>query len=110
VLRGFQKWGEDILLKLNGMFAFAIWNDTTKQLFIARDRLGEKPLYYYSDSNIFIFSSEVEPILMSGLIKSELCIEAFEHQLFATSFLETHTDRTLLKNIYSIPPGYKINI
>ncbi|SDH03521.1 asparagine synthase (glutamine-hydrolyzing) [Psychroflexus sediminis] len=58
----FLEWGGDCLERLNGMFAFAIWNDETKNLFAARDRFGVKPFYYYQDKENFIFASEIKAI------------------------------------------------
>ncbi len=110
VLRSYQKWGVDALQQFNGMFAFAIWDNKEKRLLLARDRLGKKPLYYYSDNNVFIFASEIEPLLLSGYIKPEIDVNAFEHQLFATSFLETDLSRTLIKDIKSLSPGYYMNV
>jgi asparagine synthase (glutamine-hydrolysing) len=63
ILHAFEEYGEACPEKLNGMFAFAIWDDRDKRLFVARDRLGIKPLYYYLDENCFIFGSELKSIL-----------------------------------------------
>ena len=106
VLRSYQKWGQAALQKFNGMFSFAIWDDTNKCLFIARDRLGKKPLYYYSNNQYFTFCSEIMPLLQAGLIPREVNYNSFDHQLFATSFLETDLTRTLVKNVTSLPPGH----
>jgi len=106
VLRSYQKWGAKALNKFNGMFAFAIWDDKNQLLFCAKDRLGKKPFYYYSDDSIFIFGSEIQPLLLSGYVDAEINHESFTHQLFATSFLETDVTRTLIKNVRSIAPGH----
>src|SRR3989338_7128702 len=63
ILYAYQEWGSECLQKFNGMFAFAILNTETDELFLARDRIGIKPLYYYHKGNRFIFSSEVKAIL-----------------------------------------------
>lgn len=63
IIKAFLQWGEDCLHRFNGMFAFAIWQEKTQELFLARDRLGIKPLYYYIDSSGFYFASEVKAIL-----------------------------------------------
>ena len=110
VLRSYQKWGTASLQKFNGMFSFAIWDDKNNYLFIARDRLGKKPLYYYSDNQIFTFCSEIQPLLQAGLIPREINYNSFDHQLFATSFLETDVTRTLVKNITSLPPGHYMGV
>lgn len=63
VLAGFTQWGQDCLHKLRGMFAFAIWDLNTRTLFLARDRVGEKPLYYWHDDKSFCFASELKALL-----------------------------------------------
>jgi asparagine synthase (glutamine-hydrolysing) len=62
LLNSFIEWGEDCLLKLDGMFAFAIWDEEEQRLFIARDRFGEKPLFYYQTHDGFIFASELKAL------------------------------------------------
>ena len=64
--------GVKCLPKLNGIFAFALWDREDKTLLIARDRFGVKPLYFYLDENLLIFGSEIKAILASNLIKSEV--------------------------------------
>ncbi len=63
ILAGFAQWGQDFLQKLRGMFAFAIWDIKTQTLFLARDRVGEKPLYYWYDDKSFCFASELKALL-----------------------------------------------
>ncbi|MCU0287421.1 MAG: asparagine synthetase B, partial [Acidobacteria bacterium] len=58
LLNAYREWGNECLHRLNGMFAFVIYDKRTRQLFIARDRFGIKPFYYYLDKNAFIFASE----------------------------------------------------
>jgi asparagine synthase (glutamine-hydrolyzing) len=106
VLRSYQQWGAEALSRFNGMFALAIWDENKKQIFCARDRLGKKPFYYYSSPDVFIFGSEIQPLLLSGYVNPEINHEAFTHQLFATSFIETDTSRTLIKNVSSLLPGH----
>jgi len=67
LLYGYQQWGEKVLDRLNGMFAFAIWDDRKKKLFLARDRVGIKPLYYFWDGEKFIFASEIKAILLHDI-------------------------------------------
>ena len=63
ILAGFAQWEQDFLQKLRGMFAFAIWDLNTQTLFLARDRVGEKPLYYWYDDKTFCFASELKALL-----------------------------------------------
>ena len=75
LLRAYEHWGIPCLDKLLGMFSFAIWDNKKEALFIARDRLGIKPLYYNIKGKQFAFASELRPLLASGLIdKSINCI------------------------------------
>ncbi|MEK7722833.1 MAG: asparagine synthase (glutamine-hydrolyzing), partial [Acidobacteriota bacterium] len=103
LLKSFQLWGVECVHKLNGMFAFAIWDDLEKTLTIVRDRAGIKPLYYAQVGNSFLFASEIKAILASKLIKPELDHEGL-HQFL--TFLWTVYDKTLFKNIFQLPPSH----
>ncbi len=73
VLKGYARWGQSVVGRLQGMFAFALWDSAKQELFLARDRLGEKPLYYHAGSGgEFLFASEVRSLLASGLIERKL--------------------------------------
>ena len=65
VLHLFEEYGPDCLNRINGQFALAIWDSARKELFLARDRVGIRPLHYYSDANIFVFASEIKAIFSS---------------------------------------------
>ena len=82
ILALYEEKGEECLDILPGMFAFAIWDDTKKILFAARDRFGEKPFYYaLGKSGEFIFASEIKAILSTGLVEPELDTDSLEHYL-----------------------------
>lgn len=66
IIRAYEHWGEDCQNKLNGMWAFSLWDEKKKQLFISRDRLGEKPLYYSTYDNSFVFGSEIKSLVAYG--------------------------------------------
>src|SRR6187401_1002219 len=68
VLAYYETYGATCLHYINGMFAFALWDSLEKRLFVARDRIGKKPFYYYQSDQYFIFSSEIRSLLASGLI------------------------------------------
>ncbi|MCX6718070.1 MAG: asparagine synthase (glutamine-hydrolyzing) [Candidatus Staskawiczbacteria bacterium] len=68
ILRSYEQWGINCVEKFNGMFAFAIFDQAKERLFLARDRMGEKPLYYYFDGNKFVFASEIKAILQDKSI------------------------------------------
>ncbi len=103
LVKAFQQWGIDCLDKLNGMFAFAIWDELEKTLILVRDRAGIKPLYYSKIGNQFVFASEIKAILASKLIKAELDLEGLNQFL---TFLWTVPPHTLFKNIYQLPPAH----
>jgi len=72
IIHGYEQWGFDCLQRFNGMFAFGLWDEGRQSLWVARDRLGVKPLYYFWDGEVFLFSSEIKPILRTGLVKPAL--------------------------------------
>ena len=103
VLAAYTEWGVKALDRFNGMFAFAIWDKKTKELFIARDRYGIKPLYYSFFGNAFIFASEQKAILEHPAAKREIDLEGLlEYFTFQNFF----SDRNLLKGIHTFPAGH----
>ncbi len=103
LINAFQEWQTGCLEKLNGMFAFAVWDKLEKNLTLVRDRAGIKPLYYARVGEKFVFASEIKAILASKLIKAELDLEGL-HQFL--TFLWTVHDKTLFKGIYQLPPAH----
>lgn len=102
VLAAYQKWGKNCVHHLDGMFAFAIWDKLDKSLFIARDRLGIKPLYYVLDEEKIIFSSSVKSILNSNLVPKKIRQESLVDYL---RFQTVHAPYTLIENLYMLEPG-----
>jgi len=102
VLYAYQQWGEKCLERFNGMFAFAIWDKTKQELFLARDRYGIKPLYYSFAGSHFLFASEQKALLIHPDLKKECDLEAL---LEYFTFQNIFTDRTLLKGIRLFPAG-----
>lgn len=102
VLYSFIEWGEKCLEKFNGMFAFVIYDKEKEKLFIARDRIGIKPLYYFYDGERFIFSSEISAILIHK-------IDTTPNKEIIRDFLlyniTDHTNKTFFIDIYKIPKG-----
>jgi asparagine synthase (glutamine-hydrolysing) len=76
LIAAYAKWGSDCISRFRGMFAFAIWDKQARELFIARDRLGVKPVYFYTDDNRFLFASEIRGILATGLVQGKLNVAA----------------------------------
>ncbi|EQD39420.1 asparagine synthetase, glutamine-hydrolyzing, partial [mine drainage metagenome] len=72
LLRGYLQWGERSVEKMNGMFAFAIWDVRDRRLFLARDRVGKKPLYYARTGAAVAFASELKALRAAGLIPTEV--------------------------------------
>lgn len=106
ILRAYQKWGADALHKFNGMFALAIWDDKKKTLFLARDRIGIKPLYYYRDDKILLFGSEIQALMHSGCVPVEINWKnAYPHILVNSFYHHDHLS-TLVKNVNPLPPGH----
>lgn len=101
-LYALSKWGVEGLLKFNGMYAFAYLDREKRELILARDRYGVKPLYYYEDENYFIFGSEIKAILAHPAVKTALNYEGLiEYFTFQNFF----TDRTLFNKIKLLPAG-----
>ncbi len=88
--------------KLDGMFAFAVWDNINESLFLTRDPLGIKPLYYYIDENYFIFSSEIRAILNSELVERKLNKNAISDYL---RYQTVHAPETMVKDIKMLMPG-----
>ena len=103
LLRSYEAWGLDCLEKLRGMFSFAIWDAPNNRLVLARDRLGIKPLYYYSKKNIFIFSSELRAILAAKIDQPTINPSGIFQYL---SYGRLGSPETILDSILELPPGH----
>jgi asparagine synthase (glutamine-hydrolysing) len=102
LLYAYAEWGEEALTRLNGMFAFAIWDRSRRELFLARDRYGIKPLYYTQRGQSFLFGSEIKAMLAHPACGVDLDQEALlEYFTFQNFF----TDRTLFTGIRLLPAG-----
>lgn len=99
----YEEQGTACLESLRGMFAFAIWDINEQHLFLARDRLGVKPLYYTFLNGQIIFGSEIKSILQNKQVPRELNVEALYHYL---TFVTTPPPMTLFKGIYKLPAGH----
>jgi asparagine synthase (glutamine-hydrolysing) len=106
LLAAWAEWGDACLSRLNGMFAFALWDEQERALFLVRDRVGIKPLYYSTtDARApgLAFASEIKSILATELIKAELDFESL-HQFL--TFLWVPDPNTLFRGIKTVPPGH----
>ena len=107
ILYAYARWGENALLRFNGMFAFAIWDRQRKELFLARDRYGIKPLYVSERGDTFAFGSEVKAILehpaFNAVVDKEALLEYFTFQNF-------FTPRTLFQGIQLMPAAHWLRV
>ena len=103
LLHGFEEWGENLVDKLRGMFAFVIFNRIDGTIFGARDMFGIKPFYYTTMNGSFIFGSEIKAFLDHPDFKKELNEDALGHYL---SFQYSPTEETFFKNVYKLPPAH----
>ncbi|WP_085902011.1 asparagine synthase (glutamine-hydrolyzing) [Kiloniella majae] len=99
--------GLDGIHGLNGMFSFALWDESEQRLVLARDRMGVKPLYYYWDGKRLLFASEIKSILATGLVERDINPQAIWDYL---TLRYVPTPDTIWKNIYKIPPGHTLTI
>ncbi|MFN3197150.1 MAG: asparagine synthase (glutamine-hydrolyzing) [Bradymonadia bacterium] len=99
----YAQWGDDCLRYLNGMFGLAIWDPEARRLLIARDRFGEKPVYYLQDGPKLLFASEIKPLLAYEGYTPELDPQALDG--FLTLRYACHPD-TFFKGIKKLPPGH----
>jgi len=107
ILAAYKKWGASFVNRLNGMFAFAIYDAECKELFIARDRLGIKPLYYYSEGSGLLFSSEIRSLLASGLVPRSINTNALTDYF---SYQTVHAPETLIKDVMMLMPGHSMKV
>lgn len=102
LLKMYAEFGDKSPAYLNGMFAFAIWDEDSQNLFLARDRFGKKPLYYFNGGD-FVFASEIKSILAYPDVKKELNLKVI-NSYFQYRYIIG--EETFFKNIYSLPPGH----
>lgn len=108
ILKAYAEWGEDAPKHLLGMFAFAIWDMNKKTLFLARDRMGIKPLYYTLDKQAFRFASNTQALLATPNVDTRLDPLAI-HNLF-TLHAVVPAPRTVLKGIRKLPPAHSLTL
>jgi asparagine synthase (glutamine-hydrolysing) len=116
IVHAYEEWGEQCLRQLRGMFAFAIWDARSSgtsgeaargaRIFLARDRMGIKPLYYSYADGALLFASEVRSLIASGCIAPRVQAESLEAYLLFGSVAEPNT---MVEGIFSIPPGHFVS-
>lgn len=107
ILHAYEEYGETCVNHLRGMFAFAIWDGEKQQLFLARDRVGIKPLYYYWDGRKFLFASEIKAILQDSQVRREIDPCALDDYL---TYLYIPAPKTIFKNIRKLRPGHTLTV
>ncbi len=103
LLKAYIKWKEKCVEKFNGIFAFAIWDKKEEKLFIARDRIGVKPFFYYNRNGEFIFASEIKGILASGAVEAEANLNSIS-ELILLGPGRTQ-GQGVFRNIEELPPA-----
>jgi asparagine synthase (glutamine-hydrolysing) len=107
VLKAYAEWGAECVSHFNGMFAFAIWDARSNRLFLARDRYGVKPLYYWFKNGTFVFGSEVKAILEHPDVSVDVSIEALNEYF---SFQNIFSDLTLFEGIKVLPAAHSATV
>ena len=103
LIHGYEEFGEKLLDRLRGMFAFVIWDKEKKELFGARDFFGIKPFYYATMNGTFMFGSEIKSFLVHPAFVKELNTTALENYL---TFQYSPTNETFFRNVYKLPPAH----
>lgn len=103
LLKSFCQWGEDCLEKLNGIFAFAVWDEKRKKLFIVRDRIGVKPLFFYPYEDGLIFGSEIKTLLANPIVKPEIDENGLKEIFFIGP--GRTSGQGIIKNVFELKPG-----
>jgi asparagine synthase (glutamine-hydrolysing) len=108
IIKAYHKWGERCPEYLHGMFAFAIWNPRTQSLFLARDRMGIKPLYYTPHKDFFRFASNPQALLAGGEVDTHIDAVALHHQF--TLHAVVPAPRTILAGVRKLVPGTSMTL
>ena len=107
VLKAYAAWGPACVERFNGMFAFAIWDREMRELFLARDRFGVKPLYYADAGRVFLFGSEIKSMLEHDALRARLSLP---HLLEYFTFQNIFTDGTLFEDVRLLRPGHHLTV
>lgn len=107
IVHAYEQWGKECVRRFNGMFAFALWDSRRRELFIARDHLGIKPLYYIELGNRVLFASEIKALLQDQECPREVDVEALA-ELF--TFRYVPSPKTVFKGIRKLPPGHRMTL
>ena len=103
ILHAYEEWGVECLNRLRGMFAFAIWDSKLQRLFMARDRLGKKPLVYFNQNGQFAFASEIKALLQVPGVEKKVNGNAIHHYL---TYQYVPSPDTIFEGIKKLPPAH----
>ncbi len=107
IIYAYKEWGIECVHKFNGFFAFAIYDKLKQEVFLVRDRLGKKPLYFIQNETELCFSSESHAFFKADILKKELNEEAIYHYL---TFLTVNAPQTFFKNVFKLESGHYLKI
>lgn len=105
IVHAYEQWGIDCVSRFNGMFAFALYDSRERSVFLARDHLGIKPLYYTVVGNQVLFASEIKSLLQHSEFQRDVDIDALS-ELFTFRFVPS--PKTLFRNVFRLPPGHRM--
>src|SRR5215470_5749354 len=107
IVHAYEEYGDDCMRDFRGMFAFAIWDRRRKRLLLVRDRLGIKPIYYYTGKDFFAFASEIKSLLQHPRVPREVNREALDLYL---TLRYVPGPQTMFKNIFKLQPGHSLTV
>jgi asparagine synthase (glutamine-hydrolysing) len=107
VLHAYEEWGEAAIARFNGMFAFALWDQPNRRVWLARDRYGIKPLYYTRQSRAFLFGSEIKALLQHPAVSVRPSFDAMSEYF---TFQNIFTDLTLFEGVKLLPAGCTMTV
>lgn len=107
IVHAFEEWGEDCLDRFNGMFALAVWDSRREILFLARDRLGIKPLYVYRGREGVVFGSELKAVVMAPWVPLEWDLEAVDDYI---TYEYVPGRRSIVRGVEKLPPGESLTL
>ncbi len=105
ILAAYLRWGNKCMQHFNGMFAFAIWDTVEQKVFITRDRLGVKPLYYQFKNNTLVFASEIRALLKSGIVAKKLNHQSVNEYI---QYATVHAPNTIIEDVHMLLPAHFI--
>src|SRR5881409_404392 len=107
IVHAYEDAGEACVRELDGMFAFALWDATRRTLLLARDRMGEKPLYYHAGPDVFAFGSELRALLEHPAVPRQLSFEGLSRYL---AFEHIPAPHSILTDVAKLPPGHLLTV